>query len=161
MYKIARGLGIGVLAASLLMGCGTEEAREGIPYEDIKETWHQKAEAYNHDLELGDLNDEDLTRIGDESNLIFGVNDPDNVTDIQIISRNGHTAKNMDKMIALMGVLIMTLDEDLTMTIDDISYIEELLIYNEDIELNDHSYRIDGDIDETHYILTYINNNKE
>ncbi|HSH25724.1 MAG TPA: hypothetical protein VLA13_09350 [Massilibacterium sp.] len=145
-----------------LVACGGEsEAKEGIPFEDIKETWFDKIEPYNHPLELGELNEEDLTRIGDEPDLLFGVDDPGNVTQIQIISRNGHTAENLDKMIAAMGVLIMTLDEDLTMGIDDIEYIENWLVNNENKELNEHSYRVDGDINDTHYIYAYINNNKE
>ncbi|MBP1971640.1 hypothetical protein J2Z83_003791 [Virgibacillus natechei] len=142
-----------------LIGCSESEAREGIPIEEIEENW--EVGHINHDLELGDFNDENLARIGEEPNLLMGVDDPENVTQVQIISRNGHTSDHLDKMISLMGTLIVTLDDDMTMSIDDIGYIEDWLINNENKDMNDHSYRVDGDINDTHYIYANINSNKE
>jgi len=145
----------------LLVGCSSSSVTEGIPIETVKDNWHQNTDHLGHDLELGELNEENLTRIGDEPNLLFGVDDPENVTEIQIISRSGHSSENLDKMIAIMGALITTLDDDLTMSIDDIDYIENWLVNNENKDLNDHHFRVDGDIEDTHYIFAYVNHNKE
>lgn len=137
-----------------------EEVVKGIPLDEFVESFNETAYVGEMDVSIGDFNEEKTARIGGNQNLLISYKgDEEDVTSINIISRYGFSADNIEVMISLFSNLITTLDDEITVGLSDIDQIENWLLFNETIDINQHKYSVDGDIEDTHYIFAYINDN--